>query len=237
MPRKSWFSKESRHSVILQRHLFPLKKQRWTDPKQNYRSPQYLCSIPSASWSTLNKAFLVPQKPPESFSPQGTVLTCTYNTMNINYTEVFFTNTCDRPYGVAQAATRDYNTLLYPNLFTIVRCSARTFVPIPIHSKFTSHHYCSQQRWSNSSDKVNNQNPRSFGSQRTSKVWFPLGACLAVGSLLCLLRRQLQLKLLLRGEDRSHMDSLMSYEAGVWGAHSSLRLSSTELKQHWEALE
>ena len=157
--------------------------------------------------------------------------------MNTYCTDVFFTNTCDRPYGVAQAVTRDYTTPLHPNFFPIVTCSARKFVSIPIHSKLICHHYCRQQRWSNSSDRENNQKARSFISQRTSKAWFPLGTCLAVGFLLCLLRWQLQLKLFLRGEDHSHMDSLMSNEMGVWGTHSSYRLSSTELKQHWEALE
>lgn len=54
--------------------------------------------------------------------------------MNIYYTEVLLTNTCDRPYSVAQAAARDYTTLLHPNLFTTVSCSAQTFVSIPLQS-------------------------------------------------------------------------------------------------------
>lgn len=100
--------------------------------------------------------------------------------------------------------------LLHPNLsYTLpsVPWGSRTFVPIPTHSNSTSQHcyyYCRQQRWSTSCDKENNGKTRSFISQGTSKAWFPLGTCLAVGFLLCLLRWQLQLKLFLRGETQSH---------------------------------
>jgi len=52
-------------------------------------------------------AYPVPQKQPQNLSSEGTVLTCADNTMTTHYTEVFFINTCDRPYGMAQAATGD----------------------------------------------------------------------------------------------------------------------------------
>lgn len=139
--------------------------------------------------------------------------------------EAFFTNTCDRPYGVAQAATGD------PNLFPIVTCGARTFVYIPIHSKLKSHYHCRQQMWKNSSNKGNNLKNKFHKRLRTA--WFPLGTQLAAGFLLCPLRWQLQLKLFFKVRI-SHMDSLMSTMAWVCRAHSSYRLSS-DLKQHWEA--
>lgn len=98
--------------------------------------------------------------------------------------------------------TQTSPTSIHPS----VTWGSRTFVSIPTQTRYpnTVITTAGSRGWSTGSDKENNEKARSFISQGTSKAWFPLGTCLAVGFLLCLPGWQLQLKLFLRGENQSH---------------------------------
>lgn len=145
MPPKSWFSKKSRHlELFFTDFFFPSEKVEinWSKVKAQIttRPIFYTECFMEHTYFRISSTAVTTRK----FFIQGTVPTCTYNTMNIYYTDVFFTNTCDRPYGVAQVPLGDYTTAVHPNLFPILTCSARTSVSIPIQSKLPWHHYCRQ---------------------------------------------------------------------------------------------
>lgn len=106
MPPKSWFSKKSRHLELFFRDFFSSEKADINRSKVKAqittRPIFYTEYFMEHAYFRISSTAVTTRK----FFIQGTVPTCTYNTMNIYYTDVFFTNTCDRPYGVARTATR-----------------------------------------------------------------------------------------------------------------------------------